>query len=221
MIRIILADDHAIVRSGLKQIFAQVDDFQVVGEAANGFELLALLRQIPIDILLLDFDMPGISGPELIVRVKSHYPELPILVLSMHNEPYVAVRAIKNGASGYITKDCDLNILLPAIRQVAAGQTFIAPGMAEKMLFDETSNSERARHQLLSERELQVFQLLISGLGVNEIATQLAISNKTVSTHKVRMMEKLKTSSMADLMRYAIQHKLAGPVFAPTAPSPL
>ncbi len=218
MIRIIMADDHAIVRSGLKQIFAQVNDFEVVGEAANGFELLALLRQVAFDILLLDFDMPGISGPELIIRVKAHRPSLPILVLSMHDEPYVAVRAIKNGASGYITKDCDLNILLPAIRQVAAGQTFIAPGMAEKMLFDETSNSERARHQLLSERELQVLHLLIIGLGVNEIATQLAISNKTVSTHKVRLMEKLHITSMADLIRYAIQHRIGGPVFSQTEP---
>lgn len=210
MIRLLIADDHAIVRSGLKQIFAQIPDFEVVAEASNANDVMEHVGRNAIDLLLLDLDMPGTSGTDLIQRVKARCPDLPILVLSMHNESSVALRTIKAGASGYITKDCDLNVLLPAIRKVAAGGTYIAPGMAERMLFDETPAAQSRRHGSLTDREMQVLNLLVSGTGVNEIAIQLGISNKTVSTHKVRLMEKLEISSMADLVRYAIQQKLVG-----------
>lgn len=210
MIRLVIADDHAIVRGGLKQIFALVPDFEVVGEAVNGAEVLECLRHDPFDLLLLDMNMPGISGADLITRVKAHRADLPILVLSMHNEPQVAARALKAGANGYITKDCEPDILLTAIRKVAAKGKYIAPDLAEKMVFDATSTAQRPPHSLLSARELEVFRLLTTGKGVNEIATQLAISNKTVSTHKVRLMEKMQLSGMADLMRYAMQHDLLG-----------
>ncbi len=208
MIRLVLADDHAIVRGGLKQIFALVPDIEVVAEAVNGSEVLACLRQAPFDLLLLDMNMPGISGADLITRVKAHSADLPILVLSMHNETQVAARALKAGANGYITKDCEPDILLAAIRKVAAKGQYIAPELAEKMVFDATSTAQRPAHSLLTGRELEVFRLLTTGKGVNEIATELAISNKTVSTHKARLMEKMKLSSMADLMRYAMQHDL-------------
>ena len=219
MIRILITDDHAIVRSGLKQLFAQISDFQVVGEAANGAELLAQLRELAVDLVLLDFDMPGISGADLIARVRTHYPQLPLLVLSMHNEAHLALRALKAGATGYITKDCNLDILLPAIRQVAGGKVFITPSMAEQMVLQEITGVQQAPHLLLTARELQVLQLLVSGLAVHEIATALAISNKTVSTHKARAMEKMALTSTADLMRYALQHGLGGAIAA-AAPKP-
>ena len=210
MIRLVIAEDHAIVRSGLKQIFALTPDFEVVGEAVDGAEVLECLRHLPFDLLLLDINMPGISGPDLIMRVRAHNPELPILVLSMHNEPQVAARALKAGANGYITKDCEPDILMAAIRKVAARGKYIDSDLAEKMVFDVTSTSQRPLHSLLSERELEVFRLLTTGISVNNIATALAISNKTVSTHKVRLFEKLNLSNMADLMRYAMQHNLLG-----------
>ena len=210
MIRLVIADDHAIVRGGLKQIFALAPDLEVVGEAVNGAEVLDGLRQRAFDLLLLDINMPGLSGPDLIARIKAQRPDLPVLVLSMHNEPQVAARMLKAGANGYITKDCEPDILLAAIRKVAAGGKYIAPELAEKMVFDVTSTAQRAPHALLSDRELEVFRLLTSGKSVNDIAEQLCISNKTVSTHKVRLMEKLNLSSMADLMRYAMENGLLG-----------
>ena len=219
MIRILITDDHAIVRSGLKQLFAQISDFQVVGEAANGGELLAQLRELAVDLVLLDFDMPGISGADLIARVRSHYPQLPVLVLSMHNEAHLALRALKAGATGYITKDCNLDILLPAIRQVAGGKAFIAPSMAEQMVLQEITGVQQAPHLLLTARELQVLQLLVSGLAVHEIGTELAISNKTVSTHKARAMEIMALTNTADLMRYALLQGLDGAIAA-AAPKP-
>jgi DNA-binding NarL/FixJ family response regulator len=206
MIRLLIADDHAIVRSGLKQIFALAPDLAVVGEAVNGAEVLDQLRRDAFDLLLLDLNMDGISGADLIARVKAHWADLPILVLSMHNEPQVAARMLKAGASGYITKDCEPDILLAAIRKVAAHGRYIAPDIAEKMVFDVTSSEQGPSHTLLSDRELEIFRLLILGRSVNEIATHLFISNKTVSTHKARLMEKMQITSMADLMRYAMDH---------------
>jgi DNA-binding NarL/FixJ family response regulator len=146
----------------------------------------------------------------LIARVKAHQIDLPILVFSMHNEPLVAARMLKAGASGYITKNCEPDILLAAVRKVAAHGNYIDPSIAEKMAFDATSTASRPLHTLLSERELEVFRLLTAGLGVNDIATQLAISPKTVSTHKARLLEKLNLSNMAELMRYAMHHDLLG-----------
>jgi DNA-binding NarL/FixJ family response regulator len=210
VIRLVIADDHAIVRGGLRKIFALVPDLEVVGEAVNGGEVLERVRHDPLDLLLLDLNMSGISGADLITRVKAHRPDLPILVLSMHNEPEVAARMLKAGASGYITKDCEPDILLVAIRKVASGGNYIAPELAEKMVFNVTSTAQRPLHSLLSERELEVFRLLSAGNSVNEIATQLVLSNKTVSTYKVRLMEKMNLSSMADLVRYAMQHDSLG-----------
>lgn len=135
MIRLIIADDHAILRSGLKRIFALVTDMEVVGEAENGSEVLSQVQQVEVDLLLLDLNMPGIDGVELIQRVRAHRKGLPILILSMHNEPQVATRALHAGADGYITKDCETDVLLLAIRKVASGGQFIAPNLAEKIVF--------------------------------------------------------------------------------------
>ncbi|PHM20619.1 MAG: DNA-binding response regulator [Curvibacter sp. PD_MW3] len=208
MIRLLVADDHAIVRSGLKQVFSLAPDLEVVGEAINGNEVLAFLRQQVPDLLLLDINMPGLSGPDLIARVKAHWAGLPILVLSMHNEVQVAARVLKAGANGYVTKDSEMDVLLGAIRRVAGGGKFIAPELAEKLVFDMSITSEKPAYMTLSDRELEVFRLLVAGKGVNDIAEQLCISNKTVSTHKTRLMEKLNLSGVAELTRYAMQHGL-------------
>jgi DNA-binding NarL/FixJ family response regulator len=209
MIRLVLADDHAIVRSGLTQIFSLLPDVEVIAEAANGSEVLEILHKHEhIDLILLDLTMDGISGADLITRIKAHRPTLPVLVLSMHNEPQVATRMLRSGASGYITKDCDPEILLAAMRKVAGGGKYIAPDLAEKMVFQVTATDDRPLHSLLSERERDVLRMLTQGKVVKEIAEQLAISNKTVSTYKNRLMEKLNISTMADLMRYAMEHGL-------------
>lgn len=210
MIRLVIADDHAIVRGGLKQIFAQTPDINVAGEAVNGAEVMDWLEKGGFDLLLLDLNMPGVSGPDLIARVKAQQGNLPILVLSMHNEPRVAARVLKSGANGYITKDSEPDILLSAIRKVAAGGKFIAPELAEKMVFDGSTSGQQLPHSTLSDRELDVFRLLITGKSVNEIAELLCISNKTVSTHKAHLMEKLNLTSTAALMQYAMQHGFLG-----------
>lgn len=208
MIRLLLADDHAIVRSGLRQLFSLAPDIRVLAEAVDGASVLEALRGELPDVVILDVNMPGLSGPDLITRIKSHWPTLPVLVLSMHNEPQVAARVLKAGASGYVTKDSEMDVLLSAIRKVAAGGKYIVPELAEKLVFDVSLGSEKQPHALLSDRELEVFRLLAVGNGVNEIAEQLCISNKTVSTHKTRLMEKMNLSSTAELVRYALEHGL-------------
>lgn len=208
MIRILLADDHTIMREGLKQLFALVGDIQICSEAASGAELLEQLRHKEVDLVLLDMSMPGISGEDLIIRVRSHYPALPILVLSMHNEPQVAQRALRAGANGYVTKDRDPETLLFAVRRVASGKRFIDPLLAEQIAFGGSGLTAKAQHETLTEREAQILRLIAGGLSVNEIAELLTISNKTVSTHKARLMEKMGFSGNADLIRYALTHGL-------------
>lgn len=208
MIRILLADDHALVREGLKQLFALTADIIVAAEAINGVQVLDALRQQHFDLLLLDMTMPGIAGPDLIGRVVAHDSPPPILVLSMHNEPQIVRRALAAGAVGYLTKDSDPAILLAAIRKIADGGRFIDPSLAEALAFDFGSTQAQSGHGHLSDREFQIFCLLARGRGVNEIAADLSISNKTVSTHKARLMEKMGFSSNADLVRYAIDKQL-------------
>ncbi|MEW6766275.1 MAG: response regulator transcription factor [Pseudomonadota bacterium] len=209
MIRLLIADDHTLMREGLKQLFALMTDIEVAGEAVNGAQVLERLRQEDIDVLLLDMTMPGICGEDLITRIRARHPELRILVLSMHNEPVVAQRALKAGANGYLSKDGDPDTLLAAVRKVAQGGRHIDAAIAEKMAFGVTGLAPRPMHDSLSDRELQVLRLLAKGKTINEIADQLAISNKTVSTHKARLMEKMGFENIADLMRYAINQGLA------------
>lgn len=208
MIRILLADDHAIMREGLKQLFAIVEDIKVVAEATQGGTVLDSLRQQSVDLVLLDMTMPGICGEDLIARIRSRYPELPILVLSMHNELQIARRALKAGANGYVTKDQEPETLLAAIRKVATGGRFIDPALAEQMVFETSGGAREKNHDSLTDREFQILRLLARGFSVNDIATQFAISNKTVSTHKARLMEKMGFATNADLVRYALERKL-------------
>lgn len=208
MTRIIIAEDHAIVRGGLRQIFSITPGLEVVAEAVSGDEVLQTVAAHVCDLLLLDINLPGLSGVDLITRVKAHHPELPLLILTMHDSPHVASRMLKAGADGFITKDSEPDVLISAIRKVACGERYVAPDIAMKMALMATAPAGAAPHTALSDRENEVFLWLIKGLGVNEIAAQLKISNKTVSTHKMRLMEKLQATSNADLMRYAMQHKL-------------
>ena len=206
-IRLLLADDHSIVREGLKQLFALVTDIDVAAEAADGPQTLPAVKENDFDLVLMDLTMPGISGHDLISRLHMHAPHLPILVLSMHAEIQITRRALQSGAAGYLTKDCDPEMLLAAIRKVAAGGNFIAPVLAELMVF-ENAGSQGPLHASLSDRELQILHLLAKGKSINEIAAGLCISNKTVSTHKSRLMEKMGFANNADLVRYAVAHAL-------------
>ncbi|RFO96965.1 DNA-binding response regulator [Rhodoferax lacus] len=208
MIRIVIADDHAIVRAGLKQMFAIIPEMEVVAEAVDGDSVLEALRHTRCDVLLLDLNMPSISGPDLIGRLKAHWPSQPILVLSMHDTAQVASRALKAGADGYVTKDSEPEVLLAAIRKVASGGRFISSEVAQRMALLATVSGDRLPHNALSAREFDVFKCLVKGLGVNDIADQLNISNKTVSTHKARLLEKMQMSSIAELTRYAMDNQL-------------
>ena len=212
MIRIVIADDHAIVREGLARLIASSADFELAGQASNGSEVIARVRELDFDVLVLDMSMPGRSGIELIKMVKSEKPKLRVLVLSMHQEEQYAVRAIKAGASGYIMKDTATEQLINAIRKVAAGGAVISPAAAELFALAATRDGDGPPHKSLSDREFQVFEMLARGQSVSDIARQLNLSVKTVSTHKSRIMEKMNLANHTELIRYAIsQHLIDDP----------
>jgi DNA-binding NarL/FixJ family response regulator len=208
MIRVVIADDHQILREGLKQLLLAAGDLDVVGEAGDGHEVLERVRTIGFDVLLLDMSMPGKSGVELIKQVKAEKPKLRILVLSMHEEHQYAVRAIRAGASGYLTKESAAAQLVAAIRKIAGGGAFISAEVAERLALDAMPHAEGPLHATLSDREYQVFGLLVTGHSVSDIAEQLHLSAKTISTHKARLMEKLQVDNNAALVRYAVRHRL-------------
>lgn len=208
-IRVLLADDHAIVRDGLKQIFADTDDIVVAGEAVDGHHVLTKVRQEDWDALVLDLSMPGRNGLDLIKQIKSERPSLPILILSMHAEEQYALRALRAGASGYLTKECDSDLLVAVIRKIAAGGVYVSATLAEQMARDRMPNTAQLPHMLLSEREYQVFLMIVAGRGLSEIADTLSLSVKTVSTHKTRLLRKMSMTNPAELIRYAIAHHLA------------
>jgi len=208
MIQVLLADDHAIVRSGLKQLLMLSEDISVTAEATHGAQVMELLRAGAFDLILLDMAMPGISGIDLIARIRIHDPKLPILVLSMSNEVQVVRRTLRAGANGYLTKDSEPEVLLTAIRKIAAGNRFIDPLLVEEMVFEPDAPNARPAHEQLSNREFHILSLLVRGKTVNDIALELAISNKTVSTHKARLMQKMNFRSNAELVRYGITHGL-------------
>ena len=203
MIRVLVADDHEIVRDGLKRILAASADIQVAGEAASGDEALALVKANDYDVVMLDMSMPGLSGIELIKRLKLEKPKQRLLVLSMHAEHQYAARALKAGASGYLTKDSAAEQLVVALRKIAAGGVHISEAAAASLV-----SGGRQPHETLSDREFQVLRLLVEGLGPTEIAERLHLSVKTVSTHKTRILDKLGLGSTAELVRYALENKL-------------
>lgn len=208
MIRIAIADDHAIVREGLKRIVSSCEGMQVVGEAADGIEVMQRVRALDIDVLMLDLSMPGRSGMELIKLVRAEKPRLRILVLSMHQEMQYAVRAIKSGASGYLTKESAPAQLEQAIRKIAAGGAFISAEVAQQLALGAMAGSAAVPHESLSNREFEVLRLLAGGISVTEIAGQLNLSVKTVSTHKANLMQKMSLANSSELVRYALRHGL-------------
>lgn len=209
MIRVLLADDHEVVREGLKRMLADVPDLRVVAEAAQGAEVMAALRREAIDVVVLDLSMPGRSGVDLIRQIRAEFVRLPILVLTMHQEEQYAVRAIRAGAFGYLTKGTPASELIVAMRTVAAGRRLISPRVAELLALEAQPSGDPLPHQALSDREFEVFRLLVEGKSVGEIAQQLFVSVKTVSTHKTRILQKMSLASVPDLVRYAIKHQLS------------
>src|SRR5690349_2739214 len=203
MIRVLIADDHKIVRDGLRRILAANPDVEVAAEASDGDQALALVRANEYDVALVDLSMPGLSGIDLIKRLKIERPKLRLLVLSMHGEDQYAARVLKAGASGYLNKDSAAEMLVGALRKVAGGGVHIGEAAAASLVA-----AEKAPHEALSDREFEVLRLLVDGLGPTEIGERLHLSVKTVSTHKTRILEKLGLGSTAELVRYAIEHKL-------------
>jgi len=208
MTRVVIADDHTIVREGLKQVLAKAGDLTVVGEACNGAEVMQRVRELAFDVLILDMSMPGKSGIELIKQVHAEKPKLRILVLSMHEEEQYAVRALKAGAAGYLTKESASDLLVAAIRKVAGGGAYITPTVAEQFALGAMADTSGPRHAALSDREYQVFEMLAAGRSVTDIADRLNLSVKTVSTHKARIMQKMNMTNQAELVRYAVNHRL-------------
>ncbi len=212
MIRLIVADDHTLFRLGLRQMLHTFPDIEVVQEATNADEALAAAQTAVAtggaDLLLTDLTMPGTTGTRLIESLHRQCPQLPLLVLSMHDEPAMVRRAMQAGASGYITKEATPQVLQTAIMRVANGERYIAPGLTEAISLETLNHGTGERHQSLSPREWEVLRLIVSGTSLNQIAEQLNLSPKTVTTHKAHLMEKLGVASNAELMRYAIEQKL-------------
>jgi DNA-binding NarL/FixJ family response regulator len=208
MIKIIIADDHTIVREGLRRVMGEAQDMEVIGEARNGREVLEWVKKGGFDVLLLDLSMPDHSGVDFIKRLKDESPKLPILVLTMHEEEQYAVRSIRAGASGYLTKESASMELINAIRRVATGRLYINATVAEKLALDTMATHDGPVHKSLSDREFEVFQMMVHGRSITDIATQLHLSVKTVSTHKARILQKMNLHSIADLVRYAMDQGL-------------
>lgn len=208
MLRLLIADDHTLFRIGLKQMLHSFPGIEVVREATSAEETLAGVRKGGIDLLLTDLTMPGNTGTQLIAAVRGACPTLPILVLSMHDEPATVRRALQAGAQGYITKEATPEILDAAIRRVASGEQYLAPSIAHELALETLNHGSGERHHTLSPREWEVLRLIVTGTSLNQIAEQLNLSPKTVTTHKTHLMEKLGVESNADLMRYAIEQKL-------------
>ncbi len=209
MIRILIADDHPVVRAGLRQILTVATDMAVVGEAADGPEVMRQMAATHPDVVLLDVTMPGTAFLTLLGTVKRNYPRVALLVLSVHPEDQYAVRAFRAGAAGYLSKERSPELLIAAIRRVAEGGRCVPESVAERLVARLASNGEAERHESLSQREYQVLCLLAGGSPVKQIAAELGVSPKTVSTFRTRILRKMRLNSNADLIRYALEHELA------------
>jgi two-component system, NarL family, invasion response regulator UvrY len=208
MIRILVADDHAVVREGVKQILANLEDIAVGGEAESGPEVIAMLGRGDYDLVLLDISMPGRSGLEVLEDIKNMHPKLPVLILSMHPEEQYAVRALRAGAAGYLTKASAPQELIGAIRKAAQGGKYVTASLAEKLALQLDMDADKPRHETLSNREYQIMLMIAGGKSVSEIAGELALSVKTVSTYRSRIMEKMGMKKNAELTLYAVNNQL-------------
>ena len=209
-IKILIADDHPIVREGFKQVLSETSDMVVADEASNGQEVLNLVRKNKYDVILLDISMPGRSGLEILKELRSENPKLPVLIVSIYPEEQYAVRAFRAGASGYLTKASAPNELIAAIRKVSKGGRYISSSLAEKLTYYLDVDATKAPHEALSDREYQVMLLIASGKTVTEIAEDLCLSVKTISTYRSHILEKMKMKNNAEITLYAVQNKLVG-----------
>ena len=208
MTRVLIADDHAMVRDGLRHILQSANGFEVAGEASDSITTIALIRKTPAQILVLDLSMPGRNGLELIKQIREEKPELRILVLTMHAEQQYAVRAFKAGASGYLTKESASAELVGALTKIASGGVYVSLAMAERFAQSLNEPADTLPHQRLSDREFDVFRRIAAGQTITEIAQALCVSSKTISTYKARILEKMQMPHEAALVRYAVRHKL-------------
>ncbi len=208
MINIGIVDDHAIVRSGLRKFFSDYVDLRVVGEAGNGREAIDLVRNTEMDVLLMDLSMPGQSGIDALSMIRAKAPDVGILILSGYPEEHYAMNLIRQGASGYLNKECDPVEIVNAIRTIAMGRRYITPAVAELLAQQLNRKEDAAPHEQLSEREFQVFLKLAKGETASDIASNLSLSVKTVSTYRTRLMEKMGLASNSDLTYYALKNKL-------------
>ncbi len=208
MIRIAIIDDHAMVRAGLRQFFADQSDFQVVAEASTGRGALEIVRAGEVDVILLDISMPDQSGVDALAAIRARAPDLPVLILSGFPEEHYATTLLRQGASGYLNKDCDPQEIVTAIRTVHRGRKFITPGVAEQLADGLIKGVDKLAHEQLSERELQVFLRLAKGETIGNLAIGMSLSVKTVSTYRTRIMEKMKLASNSDLTYYALKNGL-------------
>jgi len=207
-IKILIADDHMIVREGIKQIISEIPDMTVADEARTGHEALNKALTNDYDVVVLDITMPGVNGLDVMKQIKTQKPHLPVLVLSVHPEEQYALRVLKAGASGYLTKESASDELIAAIRKISSGRKYITSSLAEKLAFDLESDTDKPRHESLSDREFQVLCMIASGKTVKEIAEDLFLSEKTISTYRSRILEKMKMKNNAELTYYAVKHGL-------------
>jgi two-component system, NarL family, invasion response regulator UvrY len=208
MIRIAIVDDHAMVRAGLRQFFSDQSDFSVVAEAANGREALDIVRRGEVDVIVMDIAMPGQSGVDVLAAIRARAPDLPVLILSGFAEEHYATTLLRQGASGYLNKDCDPDEIVKAIRTVYRGRKYITAGVAERLADGLREGADKPLHEQLSERELQVFLRLARGESVGHMAESMSLSVKTISTYRTRVMEKMHLASNSDLTYYALKNGL-------------
>ncbi len=208
MIRVLIADDHAILRRGLAQIIAEAGDMQVCAEAETGAQTVKLAREHPVDVVLLDITMPDLNGLDTLKQLKKEKPKLGVLMLSMHPEETYALRAIKAGASGYLTKQSAPALLVTAIRQVACGRRYISPAVAEEQAGTIADGSDRPAHATLSDREYETMRLIASGKTLSQIAAEMHLSAKTVSVYRARLLEKMRLKNNSELTHYALKNQL-------------
>jgi len=208
MIHVVIADDHPVVRQGLKRIVAEEADLTLTAEAATGQELLECLDKVACDVVLLDISMPGRGGLDTLTELRRHFPKISVLVLSVYPEDQFGTRVLKSGAAGYMNKETACDQLVGAIRKICAGGKYVSPRLAEKIAADLATNTQLPAHETLSHREYQVMRLIASGKSVSQIARDLSLSNKTISTHRARLLEKMRLKTNAELTFYAIQNDL-------------
>jgi len=208
MIRIIIADDHAVMRLGTKQLLAEEVDFEIVGEAADAFDVVHRLRTVPCDVLLLDLNMPKRNGVDLLKDIRSEFPNVAVLILSMHPEEQFGIRTLRAGASGYLSKDGEPELIPKAIRIVAGGRKYVSPALAQLLADDVDMNFQKPLHEILSDREYTVVRLIASGNTVGRIAELLTLSVKTVSNYRARALEKMNMQTNSDIMSYFYKNGL-------------